>query len=378
MESNQILLKYLEEHIEDYLLMLEEFVERESPSHENKSASDYCMKFLEDHFSRLGFEVERIKQKTCGDNLYGELGKGPKSIMFLGHYDTVFPMGTTKTMPFKIEGNKAYGPGVLDMKGGILMGYWALKALLDLNMFPQKTIGIYCNSDEESGSFCSTPLILEKMRDYNSVFVMEPGINDINTIKTKRYGRGTYNIVAHGSSAHSGSNPHLAASPLIELAYQLQKIEEWNKNTEDATFAPTYIKGGIPGTCMVPEKAYFTMDVRYRSDDSAKIIHDQIMGLQPITPNVRIEVEGKIDKPVMIGDEELFRRAIDVGKNFGLDVKGVSIGGGSDGNFTSSAGKPTLDGLGTTGEFLHNEKEYIHINHIPYRTAMVAKLIQVL
>jgi len=375
MKKDEIL-TYLMEHQDDYLSMLRDFVELESPSHEDKAASDKCSRFLEKAFEGLGFKVERIHQDQCGDHLYGEIGEGEKSAIIVGHYDTVFPIGTLKSMPFKVSDGKAYGPGVLDMKGGIIMAYFAIKALLELGIFPKKKIGIFFNGDEESGSFNSSERIIEKSKEYRSVLVMEPGVNDINSIKMARYGRGTYNVIAHGKAAHSGSNSHLAVSPLLELARQLLFIERWSMETEGVTFTPTYISGGIPGTCMVPESACFTMDVRFLTEELADDIHKKIMNMKAIGNGIGLEIQGKIDKPVMIGDEKLFRLAADIGHLYELDIKGITIGGGSDGNFTAAAGIPTLDGLGTTGEFLHNSGEYIHLEHIPYRTSLVARLIK--
>ena len=375
MKKDEIL-TYLMEHQDDYLSMLRDFVELESPSHEDKAASDKCSRFLEKAFEGLGFKVERIHQDQCGDHLYGEIGEGEKSAIIVGHYDTVFPIGTLKSMPFKVSDGKAYGPGVLDMKGGIIMAYFAIKALLELGIFPKKKIGIFFNGDEESGSFNSSERIIEKSKEYRSVLVMEPGVNDINSIKMARYGRGTYNVIAHGKAAHSGSNSHLAVSPLLELARQLLFIERWSMETEGVTFTPTYINGGIPGTCMVPESACFTMDVRFLTEELADDIHKQIMDMKAIGNGIGLEIQGKIDKPVMIGDEKLFRLAADIGHLYEMDIKGITIGGGSDGNFTAAAGIPTLDGLGTTGEFLHNSGEYVYLEHIPYRTSLVARLIK--
>ncbi|MBR0597817.1 M20 family metallopeptidase [Sinanaerobacter chloroacetimidivorans] len=372
------ILTCLQQHQKDFFDMLKEFIELESPSHEDKETSDKCSQFLEKAFRELGFRIERIPQSTCGDHIYGEIGTGEGSALILGHYDTVFPLGTIKTMPFKMEDGKAYGPGILDMKGGIVMAYFALKALIELGLMPEKKIGIFFNGDEESGSFCSSDIIIEKTQNYNCVLVMEPGINDFNAIKTKRYGRGTYDIIAHGKAAHSGSNSHLAISPLMEIARQLLYIEKWNDETEGVTFTPTVVSGGIAGTCMVPETAYLTMDVRYQTEEIAETIHKKIMNLKALTPNVRLEVQGKIDKPVMVGDKELYQKTLEIGKQYGLELKGITVGGGSDGNFTAAAGIPTLDGLGATGEFLHNSGEYIHIDHVPYRMAMVAKLLQTL
>ena len=373
---NDKILEYMQQHLDEFVEIFEEFVELESPSHEDKNASDKCCLFLRDKFSSLGFDMDLIRQEACGDHLYGEIGKGEKSALFLGHYDTVYPIGTIKNMPFKIEDGKIFGPGVLDMKGGIIMTYFVLKALIDLNMLPDKKIGVFFNSDEESGSFFSSDLIVEKSKDYSCVLVMEPGVNDLCSIKTGRYSRGTYEITACGNAAHSGSNPHLAVSPLVELAKQLLYIEQLNRDFNgDVTLAPTFINGGIPGTCMVPETAHCTIDVRYKTGQLSKEVHEKISNLKPLTPGIDLKVSGKIDKPVMVGDKRLFLMLADIAASYDIDLKGVTVGGGSDGNFTSAAGIPTLDGLGMSGEFLHNPEEYVYLDHIPYRTALVAKLL---
>jgi len=375
MDNDERILRYIERNMEEYIEFLKEFVELESPSHENKEASDICCGLIQKKFSDLGFKMERIPQIACGDHLYGELGSGEKGVIFVGHYDTVYPIDAIENMPFRVEDGKAFGPGALDMKGGIVMAYMAIKALKEENRLPKTKIGVFFNSDEESGSFYSKDLIIEKSKGYKAVLVMEPGINDVNSIKVKRYGRGTYTITAHGVAAHSGSNPHLAISAIMELSNQLKKIEKWNEETEGVTFAPVHINGGIPGTCTIPDKAFFTMDVRYETEEMALKIHDKIMNLQPIMTGASIEVQGKIDKPVMVGDKNLFDLAFSAGKRFNLNIVGTTVGGGSDGNFTSSEGIPTLDGLGTTGEFLHNPNEYIHLDHVPPRIATVATLL---
>lgn len=372
------ILSYAKKYQVSFLNMIQKFVELESPTHEDKKTSDKCADFLEQTFGEIGFQFERIKQEACGDHLYGEIGKGQKGTLIVGHYDTVYPIGTLETMPFKVEEKKAYGPGILDMKSGIVMTYFAIKILKELGMMPKKRTGVFFNSDEESGSFNSKEYILKKAEQFENVLVVEPGINDINSVKTGRFGRGTYTITAYGRAAHSGSNPHLAINPLLELAHQLIKFDGYNDKFDGVTFTPTMIKGGILGTCMVPESAYFSMDVRYESNEKANIMHKQIMKQNTLIPGVRLEIDGKIDKPAMLADTNLYHKAVDLGKLYGLEIKGVTVGGGSDGNFTSSAGIPTLDGLGATGEFLHNPLEYIHIDHVPYRTALLANLIQVL
>ena len=376
MEDKKIL-QYMEEHLDHLLAMLQTFVELESPSHEDKSASDKCGQFLYDRFGEIGFSMEKIPQTTCGDHVYGELGTGEKSVLFVGHYDTVFPLGTLGTMPFRrVDAeNKIYGPGVMDMKGGIIMAYFAVKALLDLGLFPARTIGVFFNSDEESGSFCSSDLIVEKARHYKHVFVMEPGGTQLENVKTKRSGRATYEVIAKGVSAHSGTNPDKALSPIEEIARQILRIKEWNDNTKGLTLTPTWIQGGIKGTCMAPETASFSMDVRATTTALSEETDHKVRGLEPFIPGVSLHIEGGVDKPVMEGDAALFATARQLAAAFGLNLDGIHVGGGSDGNFTAAAGISTLDGLGVTGDLLHNPGEFAYIDHIPPRTALVAKLL---
>ncbi|MDR2076996.1 MAG: M20/M25/M40 family metallo-hydrolase [Desulfovibrio sp.] len=371
------LLQYSKDNLESLLSMLQEFVELESPSHEDKAVSDRCGQYLFEHFGRLGFSMEKIPQDTCGDHLYGELGKGAKNVLLVGHYDTVFPVGTLNTMPFRRRDkeNKIYGPGVLDMKGGIIMAYFAVKALLHLGLFPQHTVGVFFNSDEESGSFSSSSLIVTKARQYRHVLVMEPGGTHLNYVKTSRSGRGTYEVIAKGIAAHSGTNPDKAISPIEEVSRQILRIKEWNDGSEGLSLTPTWIHGGIKGTCMVPEEASFSMDVRAISAELCAEAERRIRTMEPLLPGVKLRVEGGIDKPVMRADSTLFETARAFGKAFGLDLQGIHVGGGSDGNFTAAAGASTLDGLGVTGDLLHNIGEFAYIDHIPPRTALVAKLL---
>lgn len=374
MEKN-IILKSILDDIDDFFKILQEFVELESPSLEDKAVSDKCCTFLEQKFGELGFSLERIKQTECGDHLYGEFGTGEKSAMIVGHYDTVYPIGTIKKMPYSNNGDKAFGPGILDMKSGIIMAYFAIKKLLENDLFPNKKIGIFFNSDEESGSFYSSDKIIEKGKDYKSVLVMEPGIDGIECVKTHRYGRGTYRITAHGNAAHSGSDVKLGISPLTELAHQLLYFEKLNEKRDDVTFSPTFIQGGIDNTCVIPEDAGFVMDVRYKTEEVATKVHDEILNIKPYAEGITLDVKGEIDKPVMIASNEMFEIAKNIAKDYQLELEGVSIGGGSDGNFTAAAGIPTLDGLGGTGRFLHNPKEYINVKHVPKRIAILSMLL---
>jgi glutamate carboxypeptidase len=364
--------------LDELLKVLGGAVNLESPSHEDKGASDRCSQYLQDLFRSAGFKITVIPQELNGDHFIAELGKGEKGTLCVGHYDTVFPIGTIKDMPFRIEGSKAYGPGILDMKGGIIMGYYAVKALQELDMLPENKITFFINGDEESGSFHSSGRIVEEAMKNKRALILEPGLDEAGQVKMGRYGRGTYDITAHGRAAHSGSNSHQAISPMLELAHQLIRIHEMNDYEGGVTLAPTYMQAGVYGTCVVPESGWISVDVRTKNAELSKKLDALMMSLPPATSGIRLEIKGGIDKPPLEGDEKLFEMMKEFGAELGLEVSGVVSGGGSDGNFTAAAGVPTLDGLGMSGLDLHSPEEYINIDHIAKRATMLARMIQTL
>ncbi len=381
MSHAQTFIDYFNAHTDDLLDVLKKLVELESPSHESKEASDRTSRYLQELFRGLGFRVRTIPQETCGDHVVAEYGEGEDGILFVGHFDTVYPLGTIETMPFRVDkaAGKAYGPGILDMKGGLIMGYYTMKCLLELGTMPKKHITFFMNGDEESGSFHSSDLIIEEAKKNKTVIVLEPGVDPAGSYKTRRYGRGTYTVTAHGRSAHSGTNPDQAISPLLEIARQLERIDTWNEYENGLTFAPTCMGGGVPGTCRVPETAWFTMDVRFRTREMAKETDERIRDLKPLKEGLTLEITGGIDKPPMETPEHLIPLVAELGREVGLEMKPVSVGGGSDGNFTSGAAYvDTLDGLGMTGLYLHNPAEYINLEPIPKRCALLARLVETL
>lgn len=383
MSDAEKILTYFKDHQKELLGLLKEFVELESPTYESKEASDKCGLFLQRIFKDLGFRIQVIPQTKCGDHIIAEYGSGEKGVLFVGHYDTVFPLGTLKTMPFRIDEDKAYGPGVLDMKGGILLGYYAVKALKELELLPNKKITFFFNSDEEPGSFTSSGLIVAEAKKNKHALILEPGNfpvleNELGRIKTARYGRGTYRIAVQGKSAHSGGNPEEAISAMTELAHQILKIQSMNDYEKGFTLAPTCMSSGIEGTCMVPGEGWLSMDVRFLNKEIAEEKNRQILNLKPILPGATIEVTGGIDKPPLVADPALIKRAEEIGRELGMNIEGVVGRGGTDGNFTSGAGVSTLCGLGLTGRYIHNAKEFIYTGHIPQRGALVARLLQTL
>ena len=378
MKDSIILEQYFDIHMDEFISILRELVELETPSHESKEASDKCSRYLQALLRSLGCKVTVIPQTTCGDHIYAELGSGPKGCLLVGHYDTVFPLGSLEEIPFRVEENLAYGPGILDMKGGLLLSIFAVRALQQNHILPKKKIGFFFNGDEESGSFSSSNLIVTTAKEYSCVLVAEPGLDEINVIKNGRYGRGTYKITAHGKSAHSGTNPDQALNPMLELAHQLLYIDTLNDYEHGLTLAPTCMSAGIYGTCRIPETGWISVDVRAKTAEMMKEIDQQMAELKAVIPGVSLEISGGIDKPPMEGAPSLVEQAERLGAELGMQIQAVTVGGGSDGNFTSGAGIPTLDGLGMSGLLLHTPHEYIHLDHIPKRGALLARLIQTL
>ena len=374
--DSKALVAYFESHLDEMIGLLRDCTELESPSHEDKAVSDRCGEFFQKLFRDAGFQVETIPQSENGDCIVARTGSGQHGTLCVGHYDTVFPIGFLARNPFRVESTKAFGPGLLDMKGGIIMGYMAVKALKELNMFPQKRITFFLNGDEESGSFHSSDLIVAEAKKHDNVIVLEPGYDEIGSIKPGRYGRATYHIIAHGRSAHSGSNPEEGINPLEELSHQLLQVITLNDLEHGVSVAPICFKGGIPGTCVIPETASFSIDVRTRDVDLQKKIDDQIRGLQPVLEGIRLEIQGGIDKPVLPRYEELIDMAAGFAKELGITQVGNVCKGGSDGNFTGGAGVPTIDGMGMSGLYLHTPHEYIHVDHIAKRTALVALMLK--
>lgn len=376
MRDSEKLEAYLESHMDEMIALLRQCVELESPSHEDKAASDVCGAFFKKLFAEYGFEVETIPQTENGDHIIARMGEGERGTLCVGHYDTVFPIGFLSRNPFRIEGTKAYGPGLLDMKGGIIMGLFAVKALKDLELLPQKRITFFLNSDEESGSFHSSERIVAEAKKHDNVIVLEPGYDEIGSMKKGRYGRATYQIIAHGRSAHSGSNPEDGISPLEEISHQLLKVSALTDLENGISIAPTYIQGGLPGTCVIPETASFSIDVRTRDETIQKEIDAEIRGLQPVLDGVTLEIQGGIDKPVLPSYSELIETAAQYAQELGVEQVCRVCKGGSDGNFTGGAGIPTIDGMGMSGLYLHTPFEYVNVDHIPKRTAVVAQLIK--
>lgn len=383
MGRNEMILDYMEQHTEEFLRVLNEVVEIESPTEGNKGQLSLCRQYFEELFSGIGFKCQVIpsNDQRYGDHLLMELGEGEEQILFVGHYDTVYNVGAFGET-WQREGAKVLGPGVLDMKGGDVQVYLVAKALKELGLMPEdKKIVFFLSSDEEAGSYSSHMHYRELAKRSKAAFVMESARgDDVGGLKIGRYGRGNYTFVAEGKSAHSGQEPENAESGLMELARQAIYLEGLTDMNKGVVVACTCLKSGDAGWPTVPGYGELTIDARFSTAELAKEYDQLFQNLRPINEKVKISTRGGIEKPPFDQNEPVHRKlyedAIKVGKELGINMEGVITRGGSDGNFTASVGCPTLDGMGMSGDFVHQPgKEYINTDQIALRSAFVALMV---
>ena len=311
-----------------------------------------------------------------------EKGSGDKTLLIIGHYDTVFPIGSTAAaMPWKVEGSKAFGPGIIDMKGGILQAGFAVSALEELGIGLNKKIKVVISGDEEPGSYTSWKLFESEAAKSDWAVVLEPGLAGLGDIKTARKGRAIYKLVAHGRASHSGNAPQAGINAVLELAEQVRKIAALNDYENGLSVSPTYMTAGMDDISSIPHKGHVTIDVRATKMDMLQKTDDAIRGLKPFLEGATLEVLGGIEKQPMEftpASQDFFKHANSLAGELGFSLTGHTVGGTSDGNFAATTGIPILDGLGMTGEFMHNPGEYLNLDHLPYRIALLARIIQTL
>jgi glutamate carboxypeptidase len=384
--SNQLelfLLEFCQEHQAEMLAVLKQAVELESPS-DNKAALDRCGRFLGGEFERRGARVSFDSQRDAGDHLQAEFAgsSGVKPLLLLGHFDTVWPLGTLANMPFRIDsGNqRVYGPGVLDMKAGIVMMMFALEALRAAHgdHLSHRPVTVLLDTDEEVGSVTGRPLIEAAARQSEAVLVLEPAQGMEGALKTARKGVGDYTVRVRGRAAHAGVDFEKGRSAIVELSRQVLEIAKFTDVSRGITVNPGVIQGGTR-TNVVAAEAWVEVDIRIARAADAAGLEQKFLGLRAFDPDCRLEVTGGLNRPPMErtdGTVRLFRLAQEQGKKLGMSFNEAATGGGSDGNFTSALGIPTLDGLGGVGEGAHATHESILLEELPRRTALLAGLIQ--
>src|SRR5215467_4866341 len=373
------LLGYLRGQLPAMLATLERFVRCESPSTE-KAAADRCARLIADCWKRSGVQVRLIEQKHRGAHLrmsHAAQGIARRAqLLVLGHYDTVYATGTLHKMPFRIAGGKVFGPGVFDMKAGIVQALSALAALQQLEAPIGKQIVFLWTSDEEIGSESSRKLIETEARRSDAVFVLEPTFGPRGLVKTARKGVGTAELIVQGRASHAGLAPDEGINAVHELAAQLTRIERWNDSRRGISINADIVEGGTR-TNVIAESARAVLDLRALRASDMRSVEGRLHALRPVHKGAKLKVTGGFDRPPLERKmcAALFARAKSVAKQMSLSLGECTAGGGSDGNFTGALGIPTLDGLGAVGDGAHSDHEYIFLNTMPARAALLAALL---
>ncbi len=376
--DEQAVLSYLQSQQGAMVESLRALVEHESPSTE-PVLLEALARYLGERFAALGAAVSLVP----GNHLRVEVSGGveeARPALLLCHFDTVWPAGTIKERPFRVEDNRALGPGIFDMKGGIVIAEFALRAVRALDLPLPRPVVILLNSDEEVGSTTSRPLIEEEARRAAYVLVLEPGLPPGGILKTARKGVGRFTVEVEGLAAHSGADPEKGSSAIHELAYQVLRLQELNDLERGTTVNVNLIEGGTRVN-VIPPYARAEVDVRVVTPEEAVRIEGEIGRAVPTVPGAKVVVRGGFNRPPMVRGPAtvgLLRRAQETGRRLGLELEEGMSGGGSDGNFTATMGVPTLDGLGAVGDGAHAEHEYVLVDSLPQRAALLVCLLRTL
>ncbi|PLR71057.1 M20 family metallopeptidase [Bacillus sp. UMB0728] len=371
----QDVLSYLKSHQAEMLMDLEQLVKAESPTL-NKELVDNCGAVLTKLFeTHLDLEPEVIHQTETGNHLRFSYGEGDSQILIIGHFDTVWEEGR---LPFIIKDNKAYGPGTIDMKGGLIQTIWALKACKELGIQLNKKVIILCTSDHEGiASYTARPFIEEEGLRSDVVLVPEASVSNTGALKTERKGILRYTVTIQGVAAHSGNNHEDGISANVEMAKQILYLDSLT-NYEKGTTVNIGIAHGGNSINVIPENAEMKLDIRVTSMEEAERINHLIYNIKPLMAGTSIHIDGGIVRPTMKKTEKtemLFNLAKDCATELGFPLEQASVGGGSDGSFTAALGIPTLDGLGSVGAGPHAEYEHILIDQLPVRAALLSKML---
>jgi glutamate carboxypeptidase len=338
----------------------------------------------------LGMRVRRLRGKASGGHLFAAPPRppagpsdrrapaGPRlpAQLLLGHCDTVWPLGMLATMPVETRDGRLYGPGVYDMKGGLVQALFALRALRELRLEPPAVPLLFVNSDEEIGSGESTRWVRLLARRVRRVFVLEPSLGPEGRLKTGRKGVGQFVVTVRGRAAHAGLEPERGASAVLELSHVIQRLHAMADPARGIAVNVGVVSGGLRGN-VVPPEARAEVDVRVLWEEDTPALEAAIRGLAPTLPGTRLEVSGAIDRPPLIATPAnlaLWRTAEAAARQLGLPLGHGTAGGASDGNTTSRT-TATLDGLGAVGGGAHSVDEHVELARMPERAALLALLL---
>ena len=366
----------------DLKLFLKALVETESPSH-NKDAVDRVGSLVAKEAVRLGAQIELIPNPETGTHVLarfparkemGDQGEAEKPILLLCHMDTVFPLGTLSRMPYREAEGKIFGPGVLDMKSGIVIGLAAIEDALMRGM--RRPVTLLCTSDEEIGSQTSRTWIESLASESALVLVLEPAMPD-GSLKTWRKGVGDFTVKVKGRAAHAGGAHEMGRNAIEEMAHQVIAIQKLTDYGRQTTLNVGVIRGGTVSN-VVPEEAEIEVDFRVMQPGEWERLEEEMRNLKPVLDGTSIEVSGSLNRPPMPFDDTMkatFEKAKSIAVRIGIDLKASGTGGGSDANFVAPLGIPVLDGLGAVGEGPHSEREFIYADSLFGQSQLVSHLL---
>jgi len=362
--------------------LIQEMVECESPS-DDPIAVDRFVDLMAAKVADCA-KVKTFRGGRFGKHMQIEFAlpgkKKSGQILALGHSDTVWPMGTLKSMPFRQADGRLWGPGVLDMKSGVAFFIHAMRTLRELDIPVKRKVVLQLNSDEEVGSDSSRPLTEKEAKRSAAVLVLEPGTGMTGKLKTARKGVGGYDVVVRGVAAHAGVDFSAGASAIVELARQIEKIAGFTDLKKGITVNPGVVFGGTRSN-VIAAQAGADVDIRISRLRDFAALDKKFRSLKPVDRRCQVEVTGGLNRPPMersAGIAALFGTAKKLAAELGVKLEESMTGGGSDGNFTAALGIATLDGLGGVGEGAHAINESILVERIADRTALMAKLVAAL
>ena len=378
------LLQNLQGRREEMVALLGRLARAESPS-TAPAAQGAVFDLLAGELAGIGYGVRRLPGRASGGMLLGSPGPSRRRShlaggfqLLLGHADTVWPLGTLERMPVARDesGRRLHGPGVYDMKAGLVQGLAALRALADLGLAPPVAPVFLVSSDEEVDSTESAPAIRRLARRARRVFVLEPALGPEGRLKTRRKGVGRFTVTVHGRAAHAGLDPERGASAILELAHVIQSLHALSDPARGTTVGVGLVHGG-QAINVVPPEATAEADVRVLSQEDAARVEAGIRALEPTVPGTTLEIRGGFSRAPLEatpGNRILWHAAQRHAGKLGIALDEGTAGGGSDGNLTSPLA-PTLDGLGAVGDGAHAAHEHVEIDRMPERAALLALLL---
>ena len=376
--SSAAVLDYLRAQREPLVAFLGELVRAESPSSDPESQSG-VRSLLAAELGARGFATRFVAGRRTGGHLVarprGRRRQAGQQLV-IGHYDTVWPVGTLRTMPFEYDGRHVRGPGVFDMKGGLAELAFALRAIEALGFSMSVVPIVFLNSDEEIGSRESAPHIARLARAADRALILEPSLGPAGALKTARKGVGRYTITIKGRAAHAGLDPERGVSAILELSHVIQKLFALNDPARGVTVNVGTVDGGLRPNVIAPESRA-VVDVRIARQADAERVDAAIRGLEPTSPGSALIVQGGIGRPALEPtprNRALWRLARRLGDEIGLELTEAAAGGASDGN-TTSLYTATLDGLGPVGDGAHAHHEHLDIDLTIERTALLTLLL---